>query len=176
MDMPKTTCGGATRRDTTLKQRHTVRRFQGPARRPSWAAAASVWVGALTVALVLVSGCAGPPSQSDARPPQVDALDLAALHNPDSPQFRGSCLGCHADIMRRSTLKPGVKEAHAAMVPFLPDYNEKAGVTNDNCRSCHTKTDVVQHSGVQIRKNTDPSSCAACHGKNGMATRKFYAE
>jgi cytochrome c553 len=36
--------------------------------------------------------------------------------------------------------------------------------------------DVVQHSGMQIRKNTDPSSCAACHGKNGTANRKFYAE
>ena len=156
MDMPRMMCGGARREDTMP---------------------AELWMGVLAIALVLVvAGCAGPPSQSEARPPQADAQDLAALHNPDSPQFRGSCLGCHADIMKRSTLKPGVKEAHAAMVPFLPDYDEKAGVTNDNCRSCHTKTDVVQHSGVQIRKNTDPSSCAACHGKNGPAAKKFYAE
>ncbi len=123
-----------------------------------------------------VAGCAGAPTGRDAGPPRADAVDLAAVHNPDSPQFRGTCLGCHADVMNRTTLKPGVKEAHVAMMPFLPDYDTKTGVTNDNCRSCHAKVDIVQHSGVQIRKNTDPSSCAACHGKSGAATKKFYAE
>ena len=122
------------------------------------------------------AGCAAAPSGREAGPPRADALDLAALHNPDSPQFRGACLGCHADLMTQATLKPAVKNAHAAMVPLMPDYDAKAGVTNDNCRTCHARVDVVQHSGMQIRKNTDPSSCAACHGKNGMATKKFYAE
>jgi hypothetical protein len=130
----------------------------------------------ITGILLALTGCAAAPAGRDAGPPRANAVDLAAVHNPDLPQFRGTCLGCHADIMKRTTLKPGVKDAHAAMIPFLPDYDTKAGVTNDNCRSCHAKVDVVQHSGVQIRKNTDPSSCAACHGKSGAATRKFYAE
>jgi decaheme cytochrome c component MtrC/MtrF-like protein len=168
---------GARHPDVTLKQRHTVRELQGPRCRPSWTWVASMAALTLVVALTLVAaGCARAPGVSDARPPQVDAVDLAVLHNPDSPQFRGTCLGCHADIMKRTTLKLGVKDAHAAMVPFMPDYDKNAGVTNDNCRSCHTKVDVVQHSGVQIRKNSDPRSCAACHGKNGAATKKFYAE
>ena len=136
-------------------------------------------VGTITAFLVslvvVVAACSG-PAGPEAGPPRADAIDLAAVHNPDSPQFRGTCLGCHADLMTRATLKPAVKNAHAAMVPFMPDYDAKAGVTNDNCRTCHARVDVVQHSGMQIRKNTDPSSCAACHGKSGMANRKFYAE
>lgn len=135
--------------------------------------------GAITVflvALVVVTAACSGPAGPQAGPPRADAIDLAAVHNPDSSQFRGSCLGCHADLMTRATLNPAVKNAHAAMVPFMPDYDAKAGVTNDNCRTCHARVDVVQHSGMQIRKNTDPSSCAACHGKSGMANKKFYAE
>ncbi len=133
-------------------------------------------ITAFLVALVVVAAACSGPDGPKAGPPRADAIDLAAVHNPDSPQFRGTCLGCHADLMTRATLKPAVKNAHAAMVPQMPDYDAKAGVTNDNCRTCHARVDVVQHSGMQIRKNTDPSSCAACHGKNGMANRKFYAE
>jgi hypothetical protein len=133
-------------------------------------------ITAFLVALAVVMAACSGPAGPEAGPPRADAIDLAAVHNPDSPQFRGTCLGCHADLMTRATLTPAVKNAHAAMVPFMPDYDAKAGVTNENCRTCHARVDVVQHSGMQIRKNTDPSSCAACHGKNGMATRKFYAE
>ncbi len=178
MSTPKSISSGAARPDVTLKQPHVAPGLERPRRQPSWATeAAGMAAVTLVVALALiVVGCARAPGASDARPPQADALDLAALHIPDSPQFRGTCLGCHADIMKRTTLKPGVKEAHAAMIPFMPDFDEKVGVTNDNCRSCHTNVDIVQHSGVLIRKNSDPSSCAACHGKNGAATKTFYAE
>ncbi len=131
----------------------------------------------LIAALVLfVAGCAAAPPAREAGPPRLDSADLAALHTAGSPQFRGECLACHGDIMKQTTLKPGIKEAHAAMIPFLPDYDVKVGVTNSNCQSCHSRVDVVQHSGVQIRKNSDPSSCAACHGQSGVATKKFYAE
>ena len=141
----------------------------------------AITIGTLTLLIlftVLVAACSGPasPASPEAGPPRADAIDLAAVHNPDSPQFRGTCLGCHADLMTRATLKPEVKNAHAVMVPLMPDYDAKAGVTNDNCRTCHARVDVIQHSGMQIRKNSDPSSCAACHGKSGPANRKFYAE
>jgi hypothetical protein len=134
--------------------------------------------GAVVIAAIFLAlaGCAAAPPGREAGPPRLDSVDLAALHTAGSPQFRGECLACHGDIVRRATLKPGIKEAHAAMIPFLPDYDDKVGVTNSNCQSCHTKVDVLQHSGVQIRKNSDPSSCAACHGKSGVATKKFYAE
>ncbi len=125
---------------------------------------------------LFVAGCAAAPPGREAGPPRPDSVNLAALHTPGSPQFRGECLACHGDIMERTTLKPGIKEAHAAMIPFLPDYDPKVGVTNSTCQSCHSKVDIVQHSGVQIRKNSDPSMCAACHGQGGVATKKFYAE
>ena len=131
----------------------------------------------LMIAIGLAAaGCAGAPPAREAGPPRADAPDLVAVHNPDSPAFRGTCLGCHVDLMTRATLKVGIKNAHAAMVPMMPDYDAKTGVTNDNCRTCHAKVDVIQHSGMQIRKNTDPTSCAACHGKSGAASKKFYAE
>ncbi len=123
-----------------------------------------------------VAACAAAPPGRETGPPRAEALNLVAIHAAGSPGFNGACLDCHADIMKRTTLRPGVKEAHAAMIPFLPDYDEKVGVTNANCRSCHSTVDVVQHSGVQIRKNSDPGSCAACHGKTGVANKKFYAE
>ena len=130
----------------------------------------------IAAVVLFVAGCAAAPPGREAGPPRLDSVDLAAVHTAGSPQFRGECLACHGDVMKRPTLKPGIKEAHAAMIPFLPDYDEKVGVTNSNCQSCHTKVDVLQHSGVQIRKNSDPSSCAACHGRSGVATKKFYAE
>lgn len=130
----------------------------------------------ITAAVFFAAGCAAAPPGREAGPPRPDSVDLAALHTAGSPQFRGECLACHGDIVKRATLKPEIKNEHAAMIPFLPDYDAKVGVTNSNCQSCHTKVDIVQHSGVQIRKNSDPSSCAACHGKSGVAAKKFYAE
>ncbi|MBI4013193.1 MAG: hypothetical protein HY359_12825 [Candidatus Rokubacteria bacterium] len=127
------------------------------------------------VALV-VAGCAAPPPGREAGPPRRDVPDLAAIHTAGASQFDGACLGCHGDIMTRKTASPKFKEAHAAMIPFLPDYDPKVGVTNATCQSCHTTVDVVQHSGMQIRKNADVASCTACHGRTGMASRKFYAE
>ncbi len=131
----------------------------------------------LTVAagLVLVlAGCAAAPGVTPG-PPRAVAPDLVALHDAKSPSFDKNCLSCHGDIMKRTTLNPKFKEAHAAMIPFAPAYDAKAGVTNEVCISCHGRVDLVQHSGEQIRKNADVGSCAACHGKSGSATRKFYA-
>ena len=135
-------------------------------------------LGVMIIAAVVLalSGCAAAPPGREAGPPRADSRDLAALHDAGSPQFSGQCLACHGDIVKRTTLKPGIMEAHAVMIPSMPDYDAKSGVTSANCRSCHTRVDVVQHSGVQIRKNSDPSSCAACHGKSGVAAKKFYAE
>lgn len=127
-------------------------------------------------AIAVVTGCAVGSADREAGPPRTDGVDLAAIHDASSPRFDRACLGCHADIMKRPTLSPTYKEAHAAMIPFLPDYDGKVGVTNANCVSCHSKVDVVQHSGVQIRKNSDTTSCAACHGKTGSAAKKFYVD
>lgn len=108
-------------------------------------------------------------------PPRADAPDLVTLHDARSPSFNKNCLSCHGDIMRKTTLNKKFKEAHAAMVPFVPGYDVKVGVTSKVCVSCHGKVDLVQHSGEQIRKNASVSGCAACHGKSGVSSKQFYA-
>jgi hypothetical protein len=61
------------------------------------------------------------------------------------------------------------------MVPFSPGYDYKRGATNEVCISCHAKTDVLQHSAAQLRRNVSVSLCAACHNKAGPSSKKFYA-
>ena len=121
-----------------------------------------------------VAGCAAAPPGRDAGPPRAEALDLAAIHTDGSPQYSKACLTCHDDIMKRATLNQKFKEAHAVMIPFMPDYDSKAGVTNENCLSCHTKMDVIQHTGMYIRKNSDVSLCESCHNRSGASSKKFY--
>ncbi len=120
------------------------------------------------------TGYAGVPGVSPSSP-RANAPDLIALHDTGSPSFNKNCLSCHRDIMKRTTLNRKFKGAHAAMVPFAPGYNAKVGVTNKVCASCHARVDLLQHSGEQIRKNANVSSCAACHGKSGPSSKKFYA-
>ena len=77
--------------------------------------------------------------------------------------------------MKRTTRNKKFKEAHAAMVPYMPGYDAKAGATNQLCVSCHSRVDLVQHSGEQLRRNAGVSMCAACHSKSGPSSKKFYA-
>ena len=125
------------------------------------------------LALVL-AGCVVAPGVAPG-PPRADVPDLVALHDAKSPTHNKNCLSCHGDIMKRTTLNPKIKEAHAAMVPFAPGYDAKAGVTSETCTSCHGKVDLLQHSGEQIRKNADVASCGACHSKSGPSSKNFYA-
>ena len=124
--------------------------------------------------ILFLAGCAMAPAGAPG-PPRADALDLVALHNSKSPSYSKNCLGCHGDIMTRTTLNPRFKEAHAAMIPFTPGYDAKVGVTNATCVACHGNVDLVQHSGEQIRKNASMAACAVCHSKSGPASKKFYA-
>lgn len=130
-----------------------------------------ILLGGVSLAMV---GCALAPSAAPG-PPRADAPDLVVLHSAKSPSYDKNCLGCHDNIMTRTTLNPKFKEAHAAMVPFTPGYDAKVGVTNDVCISCHGNVDLLQHSGEQIRKNADVASCGACHSKSGPSSKKFYA-
>ncbi len=124
---------------------------------------------------VVVVACALAPGIA-LGPPRAEAPDLVALHDAKSPAYNKDCLSCHDGIMTRATLNPQIKNAHAAMVPFAPAYDPKVGVTNEVCRSCHGRGDLMQQSGEQLRTNGDVDSCAACHGKSGSASKKFYAK
>jgi hypothetical protein len=139
---------------------------------------------AVASAIVLVAvGCAVAPARREAGPPKMEGPNLAAIHDASSPEFNRACLDCHADVMQRTTLNPKLKDAHAAMVRFMPGYDTKVGVTNENCVSCHGKVDVIQHSGMSLRKNVDVSGCQGCHNNTGPAPaaparpakKKFYA-
>lgn len=137
-----------------------------------WYATGQILLGGI---LLVATGCAPLPPSGAGGPPRAEGPDLVAVHFAGAPQLSAPCLSCHGDIMKRTTLNPKFKEAHAAMIPFWPEYDAKVGVTDATCVSCHTKVDVVQHSGLQIRKNVEVASCEGCHGKTGPAKRKFYA-
>lgn len=130
---------------------------------------------ALICGLAVVSAGYAEAASASSRPPRANAPDLTTLHDASSPSFNKNCLSCHRDIMKKTTLNKKFKEAHAAMVPFVPGYNAKVGVTSKDCLSCHGKVDLLQHSGEQIRKNASVSVCVACHNKSGPSSKKFYA-
>ena len=133
-------------------------------------------IGLLLVgALALLSSQIGVAASDADQPLRAAAPDLVAIHDAGSPSFNKNCLTCHADVMKRTTLDKKTKNAHAAMVPFMPGYDYKRGATNEVCISCHAKTDVLQHSAAEIRKNVGTSLCAACHNKAGPSSKKFYA-
>jgi hypothetical protein len=130
----------------------------------------------LVVGIALAAaGCAAAPQGRGIGPPRADAVGLVAIHSAGTPHFDKACLNCHGDIMKRTTLNPKFKEAHAAMIPFMPDYDSKVGVTSENCLSCHYKVDVIQHSAMYIRKNSEVTACEGCHSTTGMSKKKFYA-
>ncbi len=114
-------------------------------------------------------------ASNSAVPLRANAPDLSAIHDSSSPSFDKNCLKCHADVMKRRTSNAKIKDAHAAMVPFAPGYNAKAGATNEVCVSCHANVDVLQHSAAQIRKEVSVTICAGCHNAAGPSSKKFYA-
>lgn len=129
----------------------------------------------LVAALTLLPSGVGIAASSADGPLRATAPDLVAIHSADSPSFNKNCLRCHQDVMKRGTLNSKIKNAHAAMVPFAPGYDHKRGATNEVCISCHAKTDLLEHSAAQIRKNVSSAQCAACHNKAGPSSKKFYA-
>ncbi len=126
----------------------------------------------LAAAASLITAGLGAASEQPARL-RANTPDLSAIHDANSASFNKNCLKCHADVMKRRTLDRKIKNAHAAMLPFAPGYKKEA--TNEVCISCHSKVDVVQHSAAQIRRNVSASMCAACHGRSGQSSKKFYA-
>ena len=130
---------------------------------------------ALICGLAVVSTGRAEAASASSGPPRSKAPDLITLHDASSPSFNKNCLSCHGDIMKKTTLNKKFKEAHAAMVPFMPGYDVKRGVTNKACVSCHGKVDLLEHSGEQIRRNANVSACVTCHNKSGPSSKKFYA-
>jgi len=96
--------------------------------------------------------------------------NLVALHKSTSPQYNPNCLtsGCHDQLMASETsLDPRVPGIHQKMVPYVPGYNPRKGVTDATCRHCHRSVDLLQKSAAALRKNVSPQNCAVCHTAAG---------
>ena len=128
----------------------------------------------LIAVLALLLSRVGVAASDAGGPLRATVPDLVAIHDADSTSFNKNCLTCHQDVMKQGTLNSKIKNVHAAMVPFAPGYDFKRGATNEICFSCHAKTDLLEHSAAQIRKNVSSAQCAACHNKAGPSSKKFY--
>lgn len=89
------------------------------------------------------------------------ALNVLAVHDPDSDSFDGDCVKCHGSKEASAALHPDLPNAHAAMFAVAP-YSGKTG--SERCVMCHTKVDLEAGSGGDLRKQVSVKSCAPCHG------------
>jgi len=103
------------------------------------------------------------------------ALNIIAVHNPNSPQYNDNCLNCHSDIPTAQSLSPAIPNAHVAMLAFTPGEN------SDQCVWCHRDvSNTLIHTTAQvgafqtnIRKTVDSQLCGICHGPVGPG-KPFY--
>ena len=135
-------------------------------------------IGVALVA-VLAYGC-GPgqptPTSTAVPPTPIPTLaSVAAIHDRASSHYNGDCLSCHSDIPKRTSLSSNVKEAHVAMMPFVPGFVADKGATNENCSFCHQGAELRDHSAGNIRRNVNVAMCAGCHGPQGPG-KKFYTQ
>ena len=104
-----------------------------------------------------------------------DAANLTtntvALHDSNSEQYRDDCLSCHSEILTEESLDPSIPTAHNAMLPETPGETTQA-----KCVYCHTRTDILQHSAGNIRRNVAVATCDLCHGPSGPSTKQYYQE
>lgn len=94
--------------------------------------------------------------------------NLNAIHDPHSRSYDSNCLGCHTDVLTRSTKDPRILTFHQAMLPYVPGYNARKGPQNVNCVMCHRDAiDFEQESGSSLRRTVSVDSCVYCHGRSG---------
>lgn len=104
---------------------------------------------------------AGPVAQGTAAP------NLLTMHDPQSADYNGDCLSCHAGVLTETTQDPRIPSFHQAMLPFTPGYNPAHGPNNDVCVQCHRFVELQTDSAGALRKQVDPALCALCHGPSG---------
>lgn len=99
--------------------------------------------------------------------PNVSTENLLALHDPQSSQYNGACLSCHASVLTKPSQDPRILSFHQAMLPFTPGYNPAHGPNDDVCVQCHRFVEIQNDSAGALRKHVDPALCALCHGPSG---------
>jgi hypothetical protein len=71
------------------------------------------------------------------------------------------------------SLDPRFPAIHLAMIPYVPGYNPRKGVSNSTCLHCHRSVDLINKSSAALLKNVSPQSCALCHTKAGPAVALY---
>jgi len=102
--------------------------------------------------------------------PDLRPLNLAALHDVNSPRYDSKCLKCHAAIVTGATLDAQIKTAHQVMFPPLAlfGYDGQIGVRNRDCVICHPTVDFMPGGlAANIRRQVHINMCIACHHPSG---------
>lgn len=102
--------------------------------------------------------------------PDLAPLNIVALHKPNSLQYDGQCLKCHADVLTETTLSSSVLTAHQTMIPEMWEfgYDADVGVRNQDCRACHDSVwTTPDNPAVDLRKQVPVVLCSDCHGPPG---------
>jgi hypothetical protein len=98
--------------------------------------------------------------------PPDPAVNLHAVHDPESLGYDGACLACHADKLTEESLSPSIPTFHQrklsvtdAGTPVIP------GTTPDaKCVFCHKSVDMTPNrSAGNLRRNVGVALCAGCH-------------
>ncbi|MFQ6092810.1 MAG: hypothetical protein ACE5OR_09030 [bacterium] len=96
--------------------------------------------------------------------------NLVALHDSASSQYNPDCLtvGCHDTLLKEEkSLDPRVPAIHTKMIPYVPGYNPRKGVSSATCLHCHRSVDLINKSASALRKNVSPQICVVCHTSAG---------
>ncbi len=92
--------------------------------------------------------------------------NLVAMHRSSSSQYNPDCLlsSCHDRMMDdEQSLDPRIAAIHKKMIPYVPGYNPRKGVSSTTCRHCHRSVDLISKSASSLRKNVSPQICVVCH-------------
>lgn len=106
----------------------------------------------------------------------VTDQNVVALHLSTSSQYNPDCLasGCHDTLLQEEkSLDPRVQAIHQRMIPYVPGYNPRKGVSSTTCRHCHRSVDLINKSAAALLKNVSPQNCVVCHTAAGPGIPLF---
>jgi hypothetical protein len=102
-----------------------------------------------------------------------ETWDFVALHDRNAPGYDSDCIKCHGTMLDEVTLDPQRPGPHAQMLPWFFSAGQ-VEPTNLNCILCHSRTDLLQKSGADLRRQVYVSWCWACHREGGLHEPGLY--
>ncbi len=102
-------------------------------------------------------------------PAKSVTFELIGIHDPESDDYDGDCIGCHGERTGDVALDGETPLVHGTMLATF-------GEGNARCTACHgAGPDVVGYSGAGLRKQVDMTSCSTCHGPTPLpGATAFY--